>query len=244
MCWMESWRNLYSRGLQTLVAHWPSASTCWTPLQSWELGYPQRKLLKVISVPPQSCCLPWPKLCGQCPRPRMIWVERDVSERRRVSQRRNRSSVKNIGPTSHIMRQTHISTSVSVGDPNLAIFNHFIPSMKSCIVQQPRPHSPCFLSAFSMNKSIPRISYELRWPCKVQLSLKGCTLLSLVLQLRNQNPSTSTSECMGRNMPNISKSLQQPGSVWPRWFVWPCRCQPLGKTAFNVSWQVLLAHRN
>ena len=81
----------------------------------------------------------------------MIWVERDVSERRRVSQRRNRSSVKNIGPTSHILRQTHIWTSVSVGDPDLAI-NHFSPTMKSCTMQQPRPRSPCFLSAFSMNK--------------------------------------------------------------------------------------------
>ena len=60
----------------------------------------------------------------------LIWVERDVSEMRRVSQRRNRSSVKNIGPTSHILRQTHIWTSVSVGDPNLAI-NHFSPTMKS-----------------------------------------------------------------------------------------------------------------
>ena len=65
--------------------------------------------------------------------------------------RRNRSSVKNIGPTSHILRQTHIWTSVSVGDPDLAI-NHFSPTMKSCTMQQPRPRSPCFLSAFSMNK--------------------------------------------------------------------------------------------
>ena len=47
-----------------------------------------------------------------------------------AEQRRNRSSVKNIGPTSHILRQTHIWTSVSVGDRNLAI-NNFSPTMKS-----------------------------------------------------------------------------------------------------------------
>ena len=89
---------------------------------------------------------PRPKLCGQCPRPRMIWAERDVSERRRVSQRWNRSSVKNIGPTSHILHQTHISRRVSLGDPNLAIFNnHFSPSMKSCIMQQPRPQGAEFV---------------------------------------------------------------------------------------------------
>ena len=165
----------------------------------------------------QSCCLPWPKLCRQC-RPRMIRVERDVSERRRASQRRNRSSVKNIGPTLHILRQNHISMSVSVGDPNLAIFNHFSPTMKSCSAAASSTlpmFSQCIFNE-QINSTQP---YELRWPCKVQLNFKGCTLLSLVLQLRNQKPSASTPDRMGRNMPNISKSLQKPGSVWPRWFV-------------------------
>ena len=131
------------------------ADTCRTLAIGLDLLNPSPKLRTWISTKktlesyqrPTSILLFSPdliKLCGQCPRPRMIWAERDVSERRRVSQRRNRSSVKNIGPTSHILRQTHISRRVSVGDPNLAI-NHFSPSMKSCIMQQPRPQGGEFV---------------------------------------------------------------------------------------------------
>ena len=131
------------------------ADTCRTLAIGLDLLNPSPKLRTWISTKktlesyqrPTSILLFSPdliKLCGQCPRPRMIWAERDVSERRRVSQRRNRSSVKNIGPTSHILRQTHISRRVSVGDPNLAI-NHFSPSMKSCIMQQPRPQGAEFV---------------------------------------------------------------------------------------------------
>ena len=76
-------------------------------------------------------------------------------------------------------------------------------------MQQPRPHSPCFLGAFSMNKSIPRISYELRWPCKVQLNFKGCTLLSLVLQLRNQNHINSRSHGQKH-----AKHIQKSSTTW------------------------------
>ena len=85
-----------------------------------------------------------------------------------------------------------------------------------------------------MNKSIPRISYELRWICKVHLNLKGCSELGTTTPKPETHPhqlQIAWAETC-QTYPKVFNNLVVFGLVDSCGLA---GVSPLAKTAFNVS---------